>query len=174
MKTVTKTCQFCKTKFDAPLREVMRNNGKFCSKQCFHKNRKGTIIKPRIPNVTCAYCNKKFYRPKNKLKNSKSGLFFCCRKHKDLGQKLESGITEIHPTHYGTAKIPDYRKIAFSTKEKVCEMCGYNKTPQILQVHHIDENRENNSLDNLQVLCPNCHLEIHYARGTGLYTGIIK
>lgn len=27
----------------------------------------------------------------------------------------------------------------------------------ILQIHHIDGNHKNNNLDNLQILCPNCH-----------------
>ena len=27
----------------------------------------------------------------------------------------------------------------------------------ILQIHHIDGNSKNNSPDNLQVICPNCH-----------------
>ena len=29
--------------------------------------------------------------------------------------------------------------------------------PLVIQLHHIDGNRDNNSLDNLQMLCPNCH-----------------
>jgi hypothetical protein len=174
MKTIIKTCKFCKKSFNAPVREVKRGNGKFCSKRCCSNSRRGIVINPRIPNVTCAYCKKKFYKPESKIKKSKSGLVFCSRKHKDLGQRIESGLTEIHPPHYGTAEISDYRSIAFSSKEKVCELCGYNTIPQILQVHHIDENRKNNSIDNLQVLCPNCHHETHYNKGTGFYTNNIK
>ena len=45
-------------------------------------------------------------------------------------------------------------------KKDECEMCGLNewmnkKIP--LELHHIDGNRYNNELDNLQILCPNCH-----------------
>lgn len=29
--------------------------------------------------------------------------------------------------------------------------------PLVIQLHHIDGNRNNNSLDNLEMLCPNCH-----------------
>jgi predicted nucleic acid-binding Zn ribbon protein len=43
----------------------------------------------------------------------------------------------------------------------ICERCGYNKF-EILQVHHKDHNRENNGLDNLELICPNCHYEEHY------------
>lgn len=40
-------------------------------------------------------------------------------------------------------------------------LCGletiWNDKTIILDVHHIDGNRDNNNLANLQVLCPNCH-----------------
>lgn len=45
-------------------------------------------------------------------------------------------------------------------KAYACEICGiaeYNNHPISLQLHHMDGNRENNSLSNLQILCPNCH-----------------
>ena len=45
-------------------------------------------------------------------------------------------------------------------KEAKCEICG-NKTwlnqPIPLELHHIDGNHYNNALENLQILCPNCH-----------------
>ena len=42
-----------------------------------------------------------------------------------------------------------------------CETCGYSKI-QILQVHHKDRNRKNNELENLELICPNCHYEEHF------------
>ena len=43
-----------------------------------------------------------------------------------------------------------------------CELCGWNKINPVtkkcpLEIHHIDGNYLNNSNENLQVLCPNCH-----------------
>ena len=41
-----------------------------------------------------------------------------------------------------------------------CENCGLTEwlgEPINLEVHHIDGNRSNNELDNLKLLCPNCH-----------------
>ena len=45
-------------------------------------------------------------------------------------------------------------------KEAKCELCGLTKWLDKdipLELHHIDGNRYNNQLDNLQLLCPNCH-----------------
>lgn len=45
-------------------------------------------------------------------------------------------------------------------KECKCEICGitkWMKKPIVFHLHHKDGNHENNALENLQVLCPNCH-----------------
>lgn len=45
-------------------------------------------------------------------------------------------------------------------KEYKCELCGLSEwqgQPIPLELHHKDGNHYNNELDNLQILCPNCH-----------------
>lgn len=45
-------------------------------------------------------------------------------------------------------------------KDKSCEICGLQTwldKPLSLHLHHIDGDNKNNTLQNLQVLCPNCH-----------------
>lgn len=61
-----------------------------------------------------------------------------------------------------TAQIPKLRKklIEDGIKQQKCEQCGLsewrgNKIP--LELHHKDGNRFNNNLDNLEIVCPNCH-----------------
>lgn len=106
-------------------------------------------------------CGKRFYRNKSKQKLSKSGLFFCNRKCKEKAQTIEGGCKEIQPYHYKDGIYCTYRVNALKYYGENCQECGYNKFPQILQVHHIDRNRNNNLLENLQVLCPNCHAIKH-------------
>lgn len=47
-------------------------------------------------------------------------------------------------------------------KDNKCELCGlstWNNLPIPLELHHIDGNHYNNKLNNLQILCPNCHAQ---------------
>ena len=111
----------------------------------------------------CAYCGKEIVKQKSDQNYTKSGLFFCCREHKDLAQRIESGkkFDTIRPSHYGTFNSgTEYRKIAFRNYEHKCEVCGYDEDEDVLQVHHIDENRNNAKLENLIILCPTCHWKL--------------
>lgn len=58
-----------------------------------------------------------------------------------------------------------------------CEKCGLsewigNSIP--LEVHHIDGDNLNNVLENLQLLCPNCHALTDNYRGKNINTGSEK
>ena len=51
--------------------------------------------------------------------------------------------------------------LAFQRGRK-CECCGLSEwlsEPIKLEVHHIDGNHLNNEIDNLMLLCPNCHAQ---------------
>ena len=50
--------------------------------------------------------------------------------------------------------------MAFKLYEHRCAVCGWDEDADILQVHHIDENRQNNIVNNLIILCPNCHAKL--------------
>ena len=51
-----------------------------------------------------------------------------------------------------------YRSVCFLFHEKKCVICGEEL---IVEVHHYDENHENNSPDNLVPLCPTHHQYFH-------------
>ncbi|MCW5553273.1 MAG: HNH endonuclease [Verrucomicrobiae bacterium] len=54
------------------------------------------------------------------------------------------------------AKRFNYRKLAFENYAPFCAHCGFG-IPEVLEVAHVDGNRQNNHLKNLVILCPNCH-----------------
>ena len=132
--------------------------------QCIEEERAKRYAEQRV-ELICAYCNQTFIRSKSSLNKSKSGLYFCCREHKDLAQRIENGemFKEIRPSHYGNGKEV-YRDIAFREYSHKCAVCGYDEDVDILQVHHKDSNRNNNDKTNLCILCPNCHAKITYGK----------
>lgn len=63
--------------------------------------------------------------------------------------------------HLWNGGTSTYRRLKEQSGDKiVCEHCGL-KDKRVLVVHHIDHDRQNNELDNLQWLCRNCHYLAH-------------
>jgi hypothetical protein len=68
--------------------------------------------------------------------------------------------------HYieNNIQIPSHRLkeklIRDGLKEDCCELCRYFEWRGVklpLELHHKNGNHYDNSLENLQILCPNCH-----------------
>ena len=62
-------------------------------------------------------------------------------------------------------------KPLIALKGRQCENCGLTEwlgEPITLEVHHIDGDHYNNSMENLQLLCPNCHSYTENWRGKGI------
>ena len=173
MMTQTANCELCDSKFTAKLSEVKRGNGRFCSKRCsatFNARNAAYKRDTPPPNVSCAYCDVEFRISPNKFKLSKSGLYFCCREHKDRAQCIGG---KLKPVHYGTSKKgvgTTYRRIAFLHHPPKCASCGYDKRTEVLEVHHVDRDRSNNDPSNLRILCPTCHMTEHLDSLTGRYS----
>ena len=73
---------------------------------------------------------------------------------------LEEILGGKHP-QYGSSKLR-IRLINEGLKELKCECCGiseWNGLPAPLELDHIDGNNSNNILENLKILCPNCHAQ---------------
>jgi hypothetical protein len=54
------------------------------------------------------------------------------------------------------------RLLSEGLKEHKCECCGitdWNGQPTPIELDHIDGNRYNNVIENLRILCPNCHAQ---------------
>lgn len=81
----------------------------------------------------------------------------------NLGNLLNVGISkEEFFKKDKLIKASDIRKKIFKEglKENKCEICGLSEwldKPIKLQIHHIDGDHLNNEIENIQLLCPNCH-----------------
>lgn len=139
-------CLVCSKPIYRRPNEIKKNQERvFCSLICY-----GLNLKKEHP---CKICNKPVLSKFNRKTCSK----ICAEKLKLQSQKRshkrKEKITYIH----------GFKVRLLELRGANCEKCGYNKT-QILQVHHKDGNHNNNDLNNLELICPNCHCEQHYMR----------
>lgn len=89
-----------------------------------------------------------------------------------LGQGWNKNNFDYDRFQYGnTIKSSDAKNAIIFLRGHKCESCGLEewlnqKIP--LEVHHIDGDHKNNALDNLQLLCPNCHALTKNWRGRNI------
>jgi hypothetical protein len=137
-------CMVCSKPIYRRPKEIERNKGCiFCSMVCY-----GISCRKEIP---CNICGKLILSSLNKKTCSRS----CANKQRaGIQYKINSPRDKVKSQRALKIRLLEIR-------DRKCERCNYSKY-EILQVHHKDRNRKNNSFDNLEIICPNCHYEEHY------------
>lgn len=82
---------------------------------------------------------------------------------------LEEILNGEHPS-YQTYKLKN-RLFKEGIKENKCDICGittWNNSDIQMELHHIDGDRTNHKLNNLQILCPNCHSQTETFRAKNI------
>ena len=162
-KAFRTNCGYCGKEIVRETRDRKTKSGKhYCDVSCSNSD----LLRNRV-KLSCSYCGKEIEKAPSKIRASRSGHLFCDRNCKDLASRLYQNNTvwDMLPEHYGTSKTR-YRDYALREYGSKCQKCGYDKNPAALTVHHKDRNRSNNSMDNLEVLCANCHAIEHYEDGS--------
>ena len=150
-------CKYCNNNFT--VKPYLKKSAIACSRSCANKltfnkrepkRLKAINGKPAHNNNQiehkCRHCHKKF------LDSPSRSRKYCSKKCVNKESK------KTWKAVFSTVRKNMIRRGMF---EK-CQKCGFNQCKEILGVHHIDENRHNNKLDNLLVVCPNCHSMIHH------------
>lgn len=163
-------CEQCKS----PLPYDKRRN-RFCSSSCaaiinnvlFPKREKLGVEEKRARRITkiltpsfskketkkyhCKQCNAEL--------TTDTQTFFCSSKCSEENQREKQHKRVESGEKVGVRVLRNY---LIHTRGCKCEECGWDKiNPKSnrcpIELEHIDGNSENNSLDNLKLLCPNCH-----------------
>ena len=110
---------------------------------------------------TCITCNKIYFRKKSQLGKYCSGK---CQQSYKVNNLISEWLAGNDKGWKGkTRQIkPFVRRFMLKACNYACQKCGWDKRHPVdnlplVEVDHIDGNAENCSIDNLQVLCPNCH-----------------
>lgn len=144
----------------------------------------------RKPNCQCFICKKEIYRRPSQIKNNKvycdrtcygvdqrkTKICPICQKeytgHKKTCSRSCSNKGRYGIKYDGKNNSNKYirgktlKKQLASINNGICDNCG-NDNYNILQVHHKIErcNGGTDDLDNIVLLCPNCHMVEHHGYG---------
>lgn len=131
-------------------------NPKFCCRSCgvSYNNH----IKPkRIKRMrTCKFCKNKFHSLHSY--NQKYCNKQCLQNHREYNIQTDG----FGDGHYHNNTI---RRYLIKKHGNSCMICGqsgddWNGKPITLIVDHIDGKSNNNKLDNLRIVCPNCDCQL--------------
>lgn len=110
----------------------------------------------RIVKV-CPICDKEFEALKGHKREKITCSHSCSNTHFRSGED-NPNWKEFDNISSGSHFSKKYRRLCFSGHEHKCVICGEDK---MLDVHHFDENRENNTVENLIPICATHHNYVH-------------
>lgn len=177
---ITAVCAGCSSEFTVRSKGKNRPPPKYCGRQCYTKHamedmrarahealrgKYASVIGHKKPRTEhCRNCGLLLdKKPSAKRK-------FCSREcaasyHRASSiPKADGNIVEAkHHT------LLWQRRFARERYGNKCSRCGYDRCPAILQVHHKDRVLTNHDPENIDLMCPNCHEEEHFANKTGRF-----
>lgn len=114
----------------------------------------------RLKSKICLFCGKEFYPHYSSLGK------YCslnCQHEYQTGLEIKKWLRgDDNPINTNGLLRPWARKYLFKQFKNKCYLCGWGEMNQTtgkipLEVDHIDGNYKNNIIENLRLLCPNCH-----------------
>lgn len=136
-------------------------NPKYCSRSCSAKE-SNKIPKRKLGGTKCKDCGIPI----------KAGYTYCFKCFKPgLGDMaLEEAMYTKHHKSSAWALVRTRARAATKHLDRSCMFCGYSKHVEVCHIKPIKDFpmtaliSEVNSLDNLLLLCPNCHWEFDHNR----------
>lgn len=145
----------CGTEFDVKPSYIKRSKNVYCSRACSDSaKRNGSYL-------NCHACGKSIYRRPSELSHSVTNTYFCTKSCRGnwVEKQMPKG-PEHHAWKDGSGSYRERAKKVYGLKcsNTKCPITKLMEIPQqMFDVDHIDGNRSNNDIENLQVLCLWCH-----------------
>jgi hypothetical protein len=114
----------------------------------------------RLIEILCINCNEKAFV------DSQSKGKYCshkCQHEYQSKQYIERWLMGLETGNQFDTKVsPTVRRYLIELYGNKCQLCEWNKIHPVtgkvpIQIDHIDGDATNSQLNNLQLLCPNCH-----------------
>ena len=158
-----KECLECNSEFLVKTSCKKDFKKKFCNNSCSAKYNNKRKEKKDYGNCLC--CNSKLNRKEKKYCNNKcQGIY----KRKKIFEEIENDNSNMSSRNYKLYLIWKY--------EEKCMKCGWAETNKYsntipIELEHKDGNSKNNNLENLELLCPNCHSLTSTYKGLNIGNG---
>ena len=168
-------CEKCEKEHDGSY-----GSGRFCSSKCARSfstskcrdeiNKKvsvslmGRSLSETHPNKLKG---KYIFTDEQRARGARNGAKARAKKYKLIRDKLYNESWDKFTIRF-KGFIKEY---LFNERGKCCEICKISDwlgKRIVIELHHIDGNNKNNSKDNLQLLCPNCHSQTDNWKGKNL------
>jgi len=134
-----------------------QRKNKFCNKSCSAKYN-NTRREKKLIVWYCQYCSEKHVTAPNRV-----GKYCNLQCQQDYAWKQRKIIVLEGKGLSGNVKR--YLLETYGHKCNKCKNIEWNNQPIPLELEHKDGNSENNSLNNVEMLCPNCHAQTPTYKG---------
>jgi len=141
-----------KLKKGLSLRQIARETSKGLTTIRYWVKKYELIVNIKNKEVKkCNFCDKELKGRNKKYCNNKCQVSY---QKNEIFEEIKNGNLELNDRWYKKYLIEEYG-------EK-CMKCNWNEVNQVtkkvpIELEHKDGNSKNNHLDNLELLCPNCH-----------------
>lgn len=156
---LTVECSYCGSEIKRKQSYVKRQKHFFCSRKC------QSLFRSKKVTLPCAKCGDPVERQLSEVRKSASGNVFCSRSCANSYNNSSSRLGKNHPNfsngnwcYRGMA----LREYGSECQNNDCELtkAGIKIPVEMLDVHHVNGDRSDNELYNLEVLCVWCHAKV--------------
>ena len=138
---------------------LIKDQKKYCSRSCAAKVNNIGIVRngKSLIKKKCEYCETITTNPKYCSEK-------CTHEHRTakLFSLMEQGLKD-----YSKKYLLHY----YGHQCQKCKLTKWNDQPIPIEIEHIDGNSNNNTFDNLTLLCPNCHAQTPTYKGANKGNG---
>jgi 5-methylcytosine-specific restriction endonuclease McrA len=133
-------------------------SGRFCSRACANSRVFSDSAIEKKRNKTLTFWSQ--FDEAGRKEHNKQKIAKYDRESADKKGK-ETRLKQSWSRPYEEMARGSLRKRLLIERNHTCEDCGigntHNGKPLSLELDHIDGNSNNNKVENLRILCPNCH-----------------
>ena len=163
-----KTCPKCKAQHE--------NKGLFCSRSCANSRSFTQEAKDKKKESGKRFWDSMSANAKKKFISNKVEKYDFEEQQR---KAQETKILKSWSRPYEEMSHDSLRRRLLAEKNYTCQKCGCGSTwcgePISLELDHIDGDNSNNKIENLRILCPNCHSQTPTHRAKNIkYKRLIK